>query len=125
MNITNLVGSVVYAWFPQQPDLLRPGRKFRPCLVVDINLTSNELLLAYGTSQQTERLDRGQITIKQTEMPSLDKDTKFSLCSQAWVPVSTAYLSRDQSQLQIQVVGRVPRSSVTRLLRALEEASKR
>lgn len=122
--ITNLVGSVIYAWFPDQASLVRPGLKFRPCLVVDVDLPSNTILLAYGSSQQTERWDRGQFTIKQSEMPALVKSTKFSLCSRLWLPMTAEYLSRNpECLLQVQVVGRVPRIVATRLLRALEEAN--
>ncbi|RYY74527.1 MAG: toxin of addiction system [Gammaproteobacteria bacterium] len=123
MNITKLVGSVIYAWFPDHTSSLRPGQKFRPCLIVDIDLDSNKVLLAYGTSQQTERQDRGQFTIKKSEMPSLTKDTKFSLCSRLWLPITAEFIYRSANDPRIEVCGQVPRSMATRLLRALEEAN--
>jgi len=122
---TNLVGYVICAWFPEQAHLMLPGSKFRPCLVVDVDPASNKILLAYGTSQQTERQDRGQFTIKQSELPSLRKDTKFSMNTPLWVPMTTEFLSRNPSELHVQVVGQVPRSVAARLVRALEEVSRR
>lgn len=122
--MTNLIGSVIYAWFPEQAHLMQPGSKFRPCLVVDIDHNSKTILLAYGTSQQTDRQDRGQFTIKKSEMQSLQKDTKFSMSNPLWVPMKTEFLSRNPSELHVQVVGQVPRSVAARLVRALEEVSR-
>lgn len=122
---TNLVGYVICAWFPEQANVLLPGSKFRPCLVVDIDPASNKILLAYGTSQQTERQDRGQITIRASEMSLLKKDTKFSLSTPLWVPMTHEYLSKNPKNPQVHVIGPVPRSIAGRLVRALEEAKRR
>lgn len=115
-----LLGSIILCRFP----VANPSEqdaKFRPTLVVDYNPQTHELQVVYGTSQHTERLDRGQIRFTPTEIPGLSKTTKFSLCSTAWLPVKPEYFFSKSTQT-FQIIGRIPSHRYTDLLLAITEA---
>ena len=76
-RLAPLVGAIVWAWMPQDENPTKPGPKCRPVLVLSVN--SNGIVVAYGTSQRTDRYGRAQFTVSPEEMPGLEKTTKFDL----------------------------------------------
>ena len=57
MSLLAPPGAIVRVWFPETETVMQPGPKFRPCLVLEVDDSSKVplVLVAYGTSQHTER----------------------------------------------------------------------
>jgi hypothetical protein len=97
------------------------GKAGRPCLVLEMSDEgrngSPEVLVAYGTSQHTERQGRGEFVLTVKEAPFLRKSTKFCLERRMWLP-----LARFVAGDQVEVAGALPRNALVRLQRAAVEA---
>ena len=87
------LGDIVWCRFPQRPRD-RPGPKPRPALVISIAEHDDGVVLkiAYGTSQNTDRLKAGEFAIRKAEnkaayeMAGLSYDTKFDLRNMLELP---------------------------------------
>lgn len=84
------VGAIVRVWFPESEDVMSSGPKFRPCLVLDVRKTDKcaEVLVAYGTSQNTQARGIGEFTVAKDLQGSIEKDTKFCLTRRVWLPLT-------------------------------------
>jgi len=115
-------GAIVRVWFPESETVMHPGPKFRPVLVLAVSCDSKEApraLVAYGTSQRTDRYARGEVVVPRSRAPSLECDTKFCLTKAIWLPLSNEYFSsngRQQSPIQF------PVERLPNLRQALEES---
>lgn len=92
-EISAPVGAIVRVWFPESESVLVPGPKFRPALVLEVNERSDgrrEVLVAYGTSQNTRSFSLGEFTVNGGEH-DLDSDTKFRLQRRVWLPLTSEY----------------------------------
>lgn len=58
-NPSPLIAAIIFAWFPEDENPHEPGPKFRPVLVIDVNLENKLIRVAKGTSQNVERCGRG------------------------------------------------------------------
>lgn len=116
------VGAIVRCWFPESESVMSPGPKFRPVLVLmvdDESIPVPRVLVAYGTSQHTERNARGEFTAPRSVVPELDCDTKFCLKQAVWLPMSREYFTaRGRQSLPIAIPARLH----PMLARALHEA---
>ena|SRR5450830_1760506 len=122
MSLLAPLGAIVRVWFPETESVLQPGPKFRPCLVLGIDSSSTSptrVLVAYGTSQHTERHGLGEFVVKKTTVPQLDCDTKFCLTKALWLPLSGAYFASGGRQLQPVAL---PKSLYSELYEASREA---
>lgn len=93
---------VLYAWLPDHLNPNRPGPKYRPVLVLDVNSQTKELLVVYGTSQKTEYPGKGEFTV---HFDGLTKPTKFCLGYQRWIPATDRYLCKDGKK---NIIGYLP-----------------
>lgn len=118
-----LIGSIMCCWFPDSDSPNQPGSKFRPVLVLDIDHQSKAIQVAYGTSQDVHRLDRGQIAFTVSEVNGLSQPTKFSLMATRWLPLKNEYFSRTDSVSQFKIIGRIPSNRVRDIVRAIEESN--
>ena len=84
------VGAIVRVWFPETEDVMSAGSKFRPCLVLAGRQTNHgvEVLVAYGTSQNTQARGIGEFTVAKDLQVSIEKDTKFCLTRRIWLPLT-------------------------------------
>lgn len=89
------LGAVVRVWFPETESVMLPGPKFRPCLVLAVDHEGSipRVLVAYGTSQQTQRCALGEFTAPRSMLPDLEKDTKFCLTKAIWLPLTREYFA--------------------------------
>jgi hypothetical protein len=115
-NLSALVGAVIFAYWPEDERPHHPGPKFRPVLVVDVS--DQRALVAYGTSQRTDRNARGEITVSREDMPGLSKDTKFCLGKTQWIPLSTEYIEKDGRTV---VLGQIPKHLKADFMSRIEE----
>lgn len=92
-------GDIVWCHFP---DSVHPKPKPRPALVVSVKEDGEGRLfvrVAYGTSQKTNRLHRGEFLIAKGAYPAayesagLSFDTKFDLGNSVDVPFNDDYFS--------------------------------
>lgn len=92
-------GDIVWCHFP---DHVHPKPKARPGLIVETKEDAAGQIfvtVAYGTSQTTDRLYRGEFLIAQSEHPSayrsagLSFDTKFDLGNRLELPFNDDYFS--------------------------------
>lgn len=94
-----IAGEIVWCHFP---DNVHPKPKARPALI----LASKEdddgeifVTVAYGTSQKTQRLYRGEFLIAKAQNPiayrsaGLSYDTKFNLTNAIELPFNAQYFS--------------------------------
>ena len=88
-------GEIVWCHFPDQ---IHPRPKPRPALVIavfDDNAPQFDVRVAYGTSQRTTSLHRGEFAILQDRNAAayaaagLSYDTKFNMGQTAWLPFSS------------------------------------
>ncbi len=115
-----LVGAVLFVWFPEDENLLEPGPKFRPALIINADDQTRQLLVAYGTSQHTNQQRAGEITVTPLELPKLSRDTKFSLGKARWLPITPEYFCEHETS-GFSLVGFFPKKRMTELyLRAQE-----
>ncbi|HAQ48657.1 MAG TPA: hypothetical protein DCR37_06385 [Glaciecola sp.] len=79
MNYTSTkpFGLVLYAWFPEHDRPNKPGRKYRPVVVLDVNPHTQEILVAYGTSQGVNSCGVGEFIVDAHTVDGLTKTTKF------------------------------------------------
>lgn len=122
-NLSALVGAIIFAWMPQDENPNRPGPKFRPVLVIDADIESKRILVAYGTSQDVWRNNKGEITFTTHEVPGLTKDTKFCLAKAKWIDLSPEYLSKSLNSTKFTVLGMFPRRRSHELQVRLEEVT--
>lgn len=107
---------VLYAWLPDHLNPNLPGPKYRPVLVLDVNPKTKELLVAYGTSQNTQYPGRGEFTV---HFDGLSKPTKFCLGYQRWIPATDEYLCKKNGQKNI--IGYLPRHYYDVLTDAIDD----
>lgn len=116
------VGAIVRVWFPEAESIMRAGPKFRPCLVLAEDREKSivpQVLVAYGTSQNTERCARGEFVAPKGLVPCLDSDTKFCLTRAIWLPLAQEYFAtRGRQPMPIAI----PPSLHAVMLRAYREA---
>lgn len=116
-------GQIIWGRFPEMEHVFADecGKAGRPCLVLEMSDEgrngSPEVLVAYGTSQHTERQGRGEFVLTVKEAPCLRKSTKFCLERRMWLP-----LARFAASGQVEVAGALPRNALVRLQRAAVEA---
>lgn len=76
-------GDIVWAKFPNVETLGTPGPKPRPALVLFISDEDHAIQVAYGTSQRTDRLYRGEFVLDPNDQgfstSGLCVRTKFDL----------------------------------------------
>lgn len=116
------VGTVVRCWFPESESVMVPGPKFRPVLVLAVDDESSRVprvLVAYGTSQHTERNALGEFLAPRSLVPELECDTKFCLKQAFWLPLTREYFAARGRQ-SVPVV--LPTRLHSVLLRAYHEA---
>mgnify|MGYP004703423871 CR=1 FL=1 len=106
---------VLYAWLPDHNNPHQPGPKYRPVLVLDINPQNQQLLVVYGTSQNTQQMGKGEFTV---HLEGLSKPTKFCFAYQRWIPANDLYLCKNGKK---HVVGSLPSDYYDRVIDALEE----
>jgi len=94
------IGAIVRVWFPESEAVMQPGPKFRPALVLGVTEVDGcrKVLVAYGTSQNTERTGRGEFTIRAEKTYSLESDTKFCLMRRLWLPLTKEYFAAGKGQ---------------------------
>ncbi len=92
-NLSAPIGAIVRVWFPQSEDVMTPGPKLRPCVVVaeEVRNGRHMVLLAYGTSQNTNHRDLGEFTIKAGSYSFISKDTRFQFLRSIWLPMDAEY----------------------------------
>jgi hypothetical protein len=92
-------GEIVWCHFP---DNIHPKPKLRSGLIVSTKVDDEGIIfvsVAFGTSQKTNRLYRGEFRISKSEHPvayasaSLSYDTKFDLRNVLELPFNDAYFS--------------------------------
>jgi hypothetical protein len=92
-------GDIVWCHFP---DGIRPRAKARPALVIavwDGSSAPFDVKVAYGTSQRTNSLHRGEFAILRNKHPTaycaanLSYDTKFDLRNVIDLPYTTDWFS--------------------------------
>ena len=114
-------GAIVMAWMPESEHACAPGPKFRPVLLLAENRRPDgtlEVLVAYGTSQQTSRNAPGEFTVRCQDAAFLAKDTRFSLNKRMWLSVTREYFQRDG---KTKVLGSLPAKSLRGTARAAQE----
>lgn len=116
-------GQIIWGRFPEMERVHDDncGKEGRPCLVLETTDYGRdggaEVLVAYGTSQHTERHGRGEFVLTRQEAPFLMKDTKFCMVRRLWLPF--AKFARGG---QVDVAGVLPRSALRRVQQAAIEA---
>ena len=104
-------GEIVWCHFP---DDIRPRPKPRPALILvvfDDDAPRFQVRVAYGTSQRTTTLHRGEFSILRTRNPvayetaGLSYDTKFDLGQAIDLPYTTDWFSVPPAASQ----GQIPR----------------
>lgn len=92
-------GDIVWCHFP---DHIHPKPKPRPGLIISTKQDDDGMIfvsVAYGTSQKTDRLYRGEFRIANGEHPAayesagLSYDTKFDLSKVVDLPFNSNYFS--------------------------------
>lgn len=120
-NLSALVGAILFAWFPEEENPHRPGPKFRPVLVLDVDPDHQRLCVAYGTSQRVGQNRKGEITFGKNEISGLTHDTKFCLGKSRWIPLASEYLAESESSSKLAVLGLIPQRRRDDLIDRLEE----
>lgn len=115
-NRSALIGAIVFVWLPEEGASSQPGPKFRPVYILDV--VDGRAKVAYGTSQRTREIFRGEFLIAHAEFPSLDKDTKFSLRRHYWIPLNEAFFTRNGKLVSL---GRLTPVLSQRVVTAAEE----
>ena len=93
-------GDIVWCHFPHLPGLA-PGPKPRPVLIIkvfDDFAPSYVVLVAYGTSQKTDRLRAGEFVVTRSDgeaftQAGLTHDTKFSFGQLVELPYTSSYFT--------------------------------
>ena len=120
MSLLAPPGAIVRMWFPETETVMQPGPKFRPCLVLEVDDSSKvpRVLVAYGTSQHTERYGRGELVVKTIQAPELERDTKICLNKTMWLPLTRVYFASHGKQPRVAFL---PRTLYGELARAMRE----
>ena len=114
-------GAIVWAWMPESEHVIVPGPKFRPVLILDAARREDstlEVLVAYGTTQKTDRFGRGELILRKAEAPFLKDDTKFLLAKRMWLPVTRGFFAMNGV---VTTLNDLPASVVPVLYRAAVE----
>lgn len=87
-------GDIVDCRFPESVG--QPGPKERPCLVLSVeenteNLKGCVVVVAYATSQKTDRRYAGEFVIRAGGTTGLTADTKFDLVNMHPLPFDSAW----------------------------------
>lgn len=92
-KISAPIGAVVRVWFPVSEEVMKPGPKLRPCLILAEELRNHRkmVLVSYGTSQNTAARGAGELTFKSGSYSILQKETKFNLKRSIWLPLEDEY----------------------------------
>ena len=115
-----LVGAIVFVWFPEDENLLEPGPKFRPALIINADDQKRQFLVAYGTSQHTNQQRAGEITVTPLELPKLSRTTKFAIGKARWLPITPEYFCEHQSS-GFSLVGFFPKKRMAELYQRAQE----
>lgn len=115
-NRSALIGAIVFVWLPNEGAPTQPGPKFRPVYILDV--ADGRAKVAYGTSQRTREIFRGEFLISHSEFPQLAKDTKFSLRKHYWIPLNEAFFTRHGKLVSL---GRLTPELSQRVVTAAEE----
>jgi len=112
-------GEVVGAWMPETEEVCSPGSKFRPVLVMAVDEHDGQIdvLCAYGTSQNVDRVGRGEFVVTPADL-RLEKTTKFCLRKMYWLPLEASYFARNGAQA---VAGRLSSKLLSKLAFAAKE----
>lgn len=89
-------GAIYRCWFPNSETVFAKGDKFRPVLLMQVRRREDETLevfVAYGTSQRTDRIGRGEFVVRKSPTLGLEADTKFTLAKACWLPVTEHWFS--------------------------------
>jgi hypothetical protein len=94
------VGQIVWCRFPDL-SALRPGRKPRPALILrvfDDEAPIYRVLVAYGTSQRTDRLYTGEFRLVPADgeayrLAGLSHPTKFNLADHVELPFTDTWFA--------------------------------
>lgn len=88
-------GDIVWAKFPQAERPGVPGLKSRPALILFISPTDNAVIVAYGTSQRTEKLFRGEFVLDPHDpgfsLSGLSVRTKFDVSRTVQLPFNSEW----------------------------------
>ena len=115
---TKPFGLVLYAWFPEHNCPNQPGTKYRPVVVLDVNSHTQEMLVAYGTSQGVHSCGVGEFIVDADSVDGLTKTTKFCVQYYRWIPATDNYLAyRDKRN----VLGKIPTRCIRDLVVAARE----
>ncbi|MGP9796963.1 hypothetical protein ACT3UJ_06360 [Halomonas sp. 86] len=120
--LSALVGGILLVWWPEDEYPNRPGPKYRPGYVLDLDLAAKKVLIAYGTTQRLDVRGPGEVIVTHDEMCTLKQDTKFCFKRAKWLPLLPEFLSKSQSGADVIYVGAVPKARADDLLNAMEEA---
>lgn len=112
-----LIGACVWAWMPEAENVLVPGPKLRPTLILEAD--DRGVLVAYGTSQKTNVFGLGEFVVTPAELEGLSKPTKFCLRKAYRLPFNKAFFLREG---QVKVAGILPVGAKRKLALAAEEA---
>lgn len=86
-------GDIVWTKFPQAEHPGSPGPKPRPALVLFVSPTDHAVIIAYGTSQRTERLFPGEFVLDPNDpgfpLSGLGCKTKFDLSRTVQLPFNS------------------------------------
>ncbi|ELP97478.1 type II toxin-antitoxin system PemK/MazF family toxin [Pseudomonas syringae pv. syringae] len=86
-------GDIVWVKFPQAGRLGVPGLKSRPALILFTSPADNAVIVAYGTSQRTEKLFRGEFVLDPNEpgfsLSGLSVRTKFDVSRTVQLPFNS------------------------------------
>ena len=93
-------GDIVWCRFPERPRDV-PGPKPRPALVISVTERADGIVVtvAYGTSQQLDRLAAGEFAIRKAEdkaayaLAGLSYDTKFDLRTLVELPWNDSFFA--------------------------------
>ncbi|MGE8046005.1 type II toxin-antitoxin system PemK/MazF family toxin [Pseudomonas monteilii] len=92
-------GDIVWAMFPNVETLGIPGPKPRPALVLFISDEDHAIQVAYGTSQRTDRLYRGEFVLDPHDqgfsLSGLSVRTKFDLSRVVTLPFNSDWFAPD------------------------------
>ena len=90
------VGDIVWTKFPI--DIGQPGPKPRPALVTKVSPSTNEVEVAYGTSQKTGKPYQGEFVVSNTDpefsSTGLSYSTKFNLLQTVKLPFDNIWFEK-------------------------------
>lgn len=89
------IGDIVWCNFPEAVSPTTPGPKPRPGIVMNVIASKHVVMIAYGTSQKTQRLFAGEFLIdKQLLTAGLSYPTKFDLSRLQLLTFDTTWFSQ-------------------------------